>query len=98
MKTMEQLEAAYQKELDLADRHKKNAAAIKKQMELQQGKTIAAKVNALNMNGSEYDRFIHLLASGKKTVLEAADVVLAKSRKEEEVGKKDENQGENQGK
>jgi hypothetical protein len=85
---MEQLEAAYQKELSLADKHKKAAADIKKQMEFQQSKTITAKFNAMNMNGAEYERFIHLLASGKKTVLEAADLALNKNKKE--VGENDE--------
>lgn len=89
MKTMEQLETAYQKEISLADKHKKAAADIKKQMEFQQSKTITAKFNAMNMNGAEYERFIHLLASGKKTVLEAADIVLENKRKKE-VGEKDE--------
>lgn len=42
----------------------------------------------MNMNGAEYERFIHLLASGKKTVLEAADLALNKNKKE--VGEKDE--------
>lgn len=88
MKTMEQLEAAYQKELSLADKHKKAASDIKKQMEFQQSKTITAKFNAMNMNGAEYERFIHLLASGKKTVLEAADLALNKNKKE--VGENDE--------
>ena len=88
MKTMEQLEAAYQKELSLADKYKKAAADIKKQMEFQQSKTITAKFNAMNMNGAEYERFIHLLASGKKTVLEAADLALNKNKKE--VGENDE--------
>ena len=88
MKTMEQLEAAYQKEMSLVDKHKKAAADIKKQMEFQQSKTITAKFNAMNMNGAEYERFIHLLASGKKTVLEAADLALNKNKKE--VGENDE--------
>lgn len=88
MKTMEQLEAAYQKEMSLADKHKKAAVDIKKQMEFQQSKTITAKFNAMNMNGTEYERFIHLLSSGKKTVLEAADLALNKSKRED--GEKDE--------
>lgn len=78
MKTMEQLEQAYQKEIALAERHKKAAADIRKQMELQQGKQITQKINALNMNGIEYEKFIKYLGSGKKTVLEAADKVLGK--------------------
>lgn len=77
MKTIEQLEQAYQKEIGLSEKHKKTAADIRKQIELQQGKMITQKINALNMSGAEYDRFIKLLGSGKKTVLEAADHVLA---------------------
>lgn len=78
MKSMEQLEKAYQKEMDLSEKHRKNAADIKKQMELQQGKMISQKINSMNMSGAEYDRFMRLLASGKKTVLEAAEIVLDK--------------------
>ncbi len=89
MKTMEQLEAAYQKELALAEKHKKAAADIRKQMEFQQGKAIAAKVNAMNMSGAEYDKFISLLSSGKKSVMEAADLVKQQSSKKE-VGENNE--------
>lgn len=77
MKSIEQLEQAYQKELALAEKHKKAAADIRKQIEHQQGKMIMQSINALNMSGSEYDRFNNLLKSGKKTVLEAADQALA---------------------
>lgn len=85
MKSMEQLERAYQKELALAEKHKKNAADIKKQMELQQGKMISQKINGMNMSGAEYDRFMRLLASGKKTVLEAAEFVLAENTPTEQT-------------
>lgn len=88
MKSMEQLEKAYQKELELAEKHKKNAADIKKQMELQQGKMISQKINSMNLSGAEYDRLMQLLASGKKTVLEAAESFLAKSE-EKEGGEED---------
>lgn len=77
MKSIEQLETAYQKEMALAEKHKKTASDIRKQIEHQQGKMIMQSINALNMSGSEYDRFNRLLKSGKKTVLEAADQVLA---------------------
>lgn len=79
MKSMEQLEKMYAKEIELADKHKKNAADIKKQMELLQGKMIGQKINSLNMNGSEYDKLMKLLSSGKKNVLEAAEIVLENS-------------------
>ena len=82
MKNMEQLESAYQKELGLIEKHKKAAADIKKQMEHLQGKTVVQKINSMNMSGAEYDRFIRLLSSGKKTVLETADQVLGNKQKE----------------
>ncbi len=81
MKSMEQLEKAYQKELELSRKHKKAAEDIKKQMELQQGKAVNQMVNAMNLNGAEYDRFMKLLAGGKKTVLEAAELVLKQSER-----------------
>ena len=77
MKSIEQLEQAYQKELDLAEKHKKAAADIRKQIEHQQGKMIMQSITALNMSGTEYDKFIKLLKSGKKNVLEAAEQVVA---------------------
>lgn len=81
MKSIEQLEAAYQKELDLSEKHKKAAADIRKQIEHQQGKAIIQSINALNMSASEYDQFNKLLKSGKKSVLEAANQVLVRREK-----------------
>lgn len=85
---MEQLEKAYQKELELSQKHKKAADDIKKQMEYMQGKAISQKINAMNMNGAEYDRFMRLLAGGKKSVLEAAEHVLKESEKGGEIFEK----------
>lgn len=82
MKTMEQLERAYQKEMEMSQKHKKNAEDIKKQMEHMQGKAISQRVNALNMNGAEYDKFMKLLSGGKKSVMEAAEFVLKTSESE----------------
>lgn len=86
MKSMEQLEKMYAKEIELADKHKRNATDIKKQMELLQGKMIGQKINSLNMNGSEYDKLMKLLSSGKKTVLEAAEIVLEERTKMQKGG------------
>lgn len=85
MKNMEQLETAYQKELGLIEKHKKAASDIKKQMEHLQGKTVVQKINSMNMSGSEYDKFIKLLSSGKKTVLETADQVLGRQKEKGDV-------------
>lgn len=86
MKSMEQLEKMYEKEIDLSERHKKNAADIKKQMELLQGKEVTQKINSLKMSGAEYDRVMKLLSSGKKNVLEAAEIVLGAGAVRQEKG------------
>lgn len=86
MKSIEQLEKAYEREVELSEKHKKAASDIKKQIDVLQGKMIAQKINALNMSGVEYDKFIRLLGSGKKTVLEAADQVLGRESTLQENG------------
>ncbi len=81
MKSIAQLEEEYRKAIDLSEKHKKKAADIRKQIEFQQGKLITQKITAMNMNGAEYDKFIKLLASGKRTVLQAADQALFEREK-----------------
>ena len=91
MKSMEQLEKKYEKELKLAEQHKKNAADIRKQMDVQMGKAVGQKINSLDMNGAEYDRLMKLLGSGKKSVLEAVELVLGETeeQKGDESGEKE---------
>ena len=91
MKTMEQLEKAYEKEKRLAELHKKNAADCKKQMEQLQLKNVTQTVISLNMSAKEYDDFMKLLKSGKKSVFEAVNLVVGE--KAEEV-KSDDNKEE----
>lgn len=89
MKNMEQLQKNYEKETKLAEQHKKNAADIKKQMELLQGKNVSQKITSLNMSGAEYDSLMKLLGSGKKNVMEAVNLVLNNRRGEKEEVKAD---------
>ena len=91
MKTIEQLEKAYEKERRLAEQHKKNAEDCKKQIEQLQLKNVSQKVISLNMSAKEYDDFMKLLKSGKKSVFEAVNLVVGK--KAEEV-KSDDNKKE----
>lgn len=77
MKSIEQLEQAYKKELDLMEKHKKAAASIRQQIDHMKGEAMMKSINALNLSGSEYDLVNKLLKSGKKSVLEAVDQVLA---------------------
>lgn len=86
MKSIEKLEISYERELELAERHKQNAADIKKEMELLKGSMINQKTKALNLNGAEYDQFVKFLES-KQNVLDAIELVLGKEavQKSEEV-------------
>lgn len=88
MKSIEQLEKAYEREIELSEKHKKTAIDIKKQIDVLQGKMINQKINALNLSGEEYDRFIRLIGSGKKTVLEVADQVLGRQKQPEKGDEK----------
>ena len=85
MKTIEQLEKAYEREKRLAEQHRKNAADYKKQMEQLQFKSVNQKVASLNMSAEEFDAFIKLLNSGKKSVFDAVNLVMGKREKTEEV-------------
>ena len=82
MKTMEQLEKAYEKEMRLAEQHRKNAEDYKKQMERRQLDNVTKKVVSLNMSAKEYDDFMKLLKSGKKSVFEAVNLVIGEKAKE----------------
>lgn len=80
MKTMEQLEKAYEKEKRLTEQHKKNATDLKKQMEQMQGKNINQKVASLKMSAEEFDSFMKLLNSGKKNVLDAVNLIIGEKK------------------
>ena len=88
MKSMEQLEKAYQREVELAEKQKRTATDIKKQIDERQGKLNTQNINALNLSGEEYDRFIRLIGSSKKTVLEVADQVLGGQKRPEKGDEK----------
>lgn len=85
MRTMEQLEKSYEKEKRLAEQHKKLAADLKKQMEQLQGKNVNQKVASLNMSAEEFDSFMKLLNSSKKSVLEAVNLVMKERVKEVKI-------------
>lgn len=51
-------------------------------MEQLQGKSINQKIASLNMSAEEFDDFMKLLNSGKKSVLEAVNLVILKKEKE----------------
>ena len=61
MKTIEQLEKELEKENQLIEKHKKNVADIKKQIEYQRGILTTKAVNSLNLTGKELKQFLKLL-------------------------------------
>lgn len=72
MKNLEKLEEHYQRELMLAEKHKKNAEDLRKEIELLKGSQISQKVKALNFNGEEYKKLIDFL-NDKKGLMEAIE-------------------------
>lgn len=83
MKTIDQLEKQLEKENQLIEKHKRNAADIKKQIEQQKGNLTIKAVNSLNLTGTELKLFLNLLKD-KKTVMEAASLFTEDSQQEEE--------------
>ena len=57
---------------------------------------INQKTKALNLNGTEYDRFMKLLGSDKKTVLEAIELVLGEDAVQELSEPSDTEKGEDE--
>lgn len=96
MKSIEKLEENYKRELELAEKHKQNASDIKKEIELLKGNMINQKTKALNLSGAEYDRFMKLLGSDKKTVLEAIGLVLGEDAVQELSEPADTEKGEDE--
>ncbi len=96
MKSIEKLEENYKRELELAEKHKQNASDIRKEIELLKGNMINQKTKALNLSGAEYDQFMKLLESDKKTVLEAIGLVLGEDAVQERSGRADTERGENE--
>lgn len=80
------------KEMDLAEKHKNNAADIKKEIELLQGNVIHEKAKALQLTETEYCRFIRMLGSDKKTVMDAINLVLQEKETKKGEGKDEEYQ------
>ena len=79
-------ESQLEKELALMEKHKKNAADLRKEIDKLKGEMTVSAVNALNLNGAEYSRFMKLLKQDKKSVMEAVDLVIegenSKNRRE----------------
>ena len=82
MKSIEQLEKQLEKEQLLIEKHKKNAADIKKSIELQKGELTLKAVNSLNFSNKEYKEFLKLLKKDKRTVLEAIELARQEGKAE----------------
>lgn len=76
MKTLEQLEKKYKKELELARLHEKNAQDLKDQIELMRGNVLQRNCSRLRLSADEFTRLLSLMES-KDSLMEAAGVILA---------------------
>lgn len=84
MKSLEQLTNLLAREEELVEHHRKKAADLKKQIELYRCDIAQKKLNSLNLSGSEYDKVMSLLSSGKLNVLAAAEIVLSDKAEKQE--------------
>ena len=82
MKSISFYEKQYQKEMELAEKHKKNAADIRKTIDAVKGKLTISAMNALNLNSAEYNQLMKFLKQDKKTICEALDLVVGKEPQE----------------
>lgn len=89
MKSISFYEKQYQKEMELVEKHKKNAADIRKTIDTLKGKLTISAMNALNLNSAEYDQLMKFLKQDKKTICEAIDLVVGNNFQKEK-GEKNE--------
>lgn len=94
MKSLESLSKMYEKEKQLAERHKAKAQSIKEEMDLIQNKQISKRIHALNLTAEEFRELSSLLDS-KKTLQEAIHIL--KSRNAAIEDNSNQNQAEEQG-
>lgn len=68
MKTLERLQESYEKELDLAKRHKKRAEELKQKIDEQKTLSLQRKMNELHLSFNEYEKFL-VFVSDKDSVM-----------------------------
>ena len=74
MANIQKLIEREKKERDLAEKHKKEADRLKKEIEYLRNQEIQKSVNKMNLNAEEYSRFIHAL-NDKESLLEAIEII-----------------------
>lgn len=91
MKSISFYEKQYRKEMELAEKHKKNAADIRKEMEALKGKLAVSAINALNLSAEEYNSLMTFLKKDKKNICEAIELIIGEKTEEKtEEGAEDE--------
>lgn len=68
MKNLDKLQESYEKELELARRHKKKADELKQKIDEQKSMLLQRKMQELNLTPEEYEKFLDFV-SNKKIVL-----------------------------
>lgn len=68
MKNLDKLQESYEKELELARKHKKRADELKQKIDEQKSMLLQRKMQELNLTPEEYEKFLDFV-SDKKIVL-----------------------------
>lgn len=68
MKNLDKLQESYEKELELAQKHKKRADELKQKIDEEKSMLLQKKMRELNLTPEEYEKFIDFV-SNKKIVL-----------------------------
>lgn len=65
MKNLDKLQESYEKELDLAKKHKTKAEELKQRIDEKKAQLLQRKMQELNLTASEYERFISFVSDRK---------------------------------
>lgn len=74
MANIQKLIEKEQRERELAERHKKEADRLKKEIEYQRNQEVQKTLNKLNLTSDQFDKFIHVL-NDKDSLFEAIELI-----------------------
>lgn len=87
-------EKQLEKELQLIEKHKRNAADLRKLITRQKGEETVAAVNALNLSSPEHASLMKLLKQDKKAFLKALEAVTREKDNDPNEGKEEQKKDE----
>lgn len=63
MKNLEKLQESYEKELDLAKKHKQKAEELKRKIDEQKSMLLQRRMQELNLTADEYEKFLDFVSN-----------------------------------